>query len=322
MIVRLFLVTATLLMLNPKAFGYNSPSVIVPSSRSLRTATETATAIGQLRAVIAAHSHDLESKAQVAFDEADKRSQQDRYLLELRWQTCFDTGMSPSPSQLDEQIASCSEASRSPLLHPAALPRLRERLDTLVRFRRRFGDPAFQAEQNHADVQSPTDQVQTSFRPRTLKIIDYIRDGLKSVEALVFYSVAFGFGLFVLLSLYDAIAHDRRSIRRIALNLVLSTAAIAGIVTTGFVAPPIWEWILSLDTPAVVLLATVICGTMALFIPLKFWQTLKDRNSLARTSLSEAPKESAPAPKGAKAELNKKAIKEAALRSRTEEFDV
>jgi hypothetical protein len=155
------------------------------------------------------------------------------------------------------------------------------------------------------------------------KIIDHIRDGLKSREALVFYGVAFGFGLFVLLSLYDIIAHDRRSIRRMALNFVLSCAATATVLTSGFVAPPIWEWILSLDTPAFVLLTTVICGMMALFIPIKFWKTLKERNTLARTSLSEAPEESVHALKDdLKTEHNKKAIKERILKSRTEKFDL
>jgi hypothetical protein len=135
--------------------------------------------------------------------------------------------------------------------------------------------------------------------------------------------VAFVFGLFVLLSLYDVIAHNRRSVRRMGVNLALSCAATAGIVTTRLLAPIIWEWILSLDTPTAVLLATVIGGMTVLFVPRKFWQALKQHNRLAEASSSENPEDPAHRfLKAPKAELNKKAIKEAALRSRTEEFDV
>jgi hypothetical protein len=93
-------------------------------------------------------------------------------------------------------------------------------------------------------------------------------------------------------------------------------------MTTGLLAPPVLVWVLSLNAPAVVLLATVTVGVMLLIIPRKAWQKLKQRNMLARISLSETPKDSKPALKVPKAELNKKVIKEAALRSRTEEFDV
>lgn len=134
--------------------------------------------------------------------------------------------------------------------------------------------------------------------------------------------MAFAFGLFVLLSLYDVIAHNRRSVLRMGVNLILSCAATAGVVTTRLVAPVIWEWILSLDTPTVVLLATLICGMTILFIPLKMWKTLRQRNTFGRASLSETSEDPDPAPKEPKAVLNKKAIKDAALRPGTQEFDV
>jgi hypothetical protein len=46
------------------------------------------------------------------------------------------------------------------------------------------------------------------------KIIDHVYDDLKTREALLFYTVAFGFALFVLLTLYDVITNDRRSLSR------------------------------------------------------------------------------------------------------------
>src|SRR5262249_14240780 len=126
----------------------------------------------------------------------------------------------------------------------------------------------------------------------------------------------------VLLSLYTFISHDRRSIRRMALNFVASFAVTLGAIITGFVSPPIWNWIVSLSAPALVFLGAVICGVTLLLVPLKLWQTLKERHSFGRASLAGTPVDAASAPKDPKSMLNKKAIKEAALRARTEEFDV
>jgi hypothetical protein len=60
-----------------------------------------------------------------------------------------------------------------------------------------------------------------------------------------------------------------------------------------------------------------------LFIPQKFWRALKQHDTFVRTSRSDIPENPAPGfIMESKAELNKKAIKEATLKSRTEEFDV
>jgi hypothetical protein len=154
-------------------------------------------------------------------------------------------------------------------------------------------------------------------------IPDFIEDSLNHRKAPIFYTVAFAFGLFVLLSLYDVIGNNRRSVRRMGVNLVLSCTATAGVVTIRLLAPVIWEWMLSLDTPTVVLLGTMACGMTALFIPRTFWQTLRQGKTVARSSRLETSKNTTSVPEGSGAELNKKAIKEAALRSvQTEEFEV
>jgi hypothetical protein len=138
-------------------------------------------------------------------------------------------------------------------------------------------------------------------------IIDHIRDELEVREALVFYSVAFGFMLFVVLSLYDVISNDRRSIRRMAVNFVLSCVVIIGIIITGLVTPAVWGWILSLSTPAIVLLGAVTCGLTLLFIPVKFWRSLKERNAFERGPLPEPPEVASS--RESTGVLNKKAIR-------------
>jgi hypothetical protein len=326
MIVRLFLVIATLLTLNIKAFGYTS--IVVGNDQRAGTY------------YTATDRYSIDRAAEMALSKCRNGGMAGCHSLLWLFGTdtvrfCLGVVVQRSSRGSDtiyykvartgSEAISAAEAECNTSARPSCLRRELvcdpESADDFSTIPDNSVVPSLE-NKAQVDVQAPTDQVQTTFRLRTLKIIDYIRDGLKSVEALVFYSVAFGFAVFVLLSLYDVIAHDRRSVRRMALNLVLSCVATAGIVTTGFVMPPIWEWILSLDTPAIVLLTTMICGMMLLFIPHRFWRKVKERNTLERTSIPETPEESTPTLKVPKAELNKKAIKEAALRSRTEEFDV
>jgi hypothetical protein len=107
-----------------------------------------------------------------------------------------------------------------------------------------------------------------------------------------------------------------------SLNLLASLVVTFGIIAGGLIGPPIWERILSLSTPAVVLLGTVTCGIMLLFIPAKFWRMLKDRNTSGRALRTETREGPMSAPNGSSPVINKKAIKEAALKSRTQEFDL
>jgi hypothetical protein len=147
-------------------------------------------------------------------------------------------------------------------------------------------------------ISSVEEIVPSRFDGSTLeKIINHVHDDLKSREALIFYAVAFGFGLFVLLSLYDVITNDRRSVSRMVLNLFLSCVVAGGVMTTGLVAPPVWGWMLSLNAPALVFLGTVTVGVMLLLIPRRTWRRVKEPNTLARTSPSQSQEESTPRPK-------------------------
>jgi hypothetical protein len=110
-----------------------------------------------------------------------------------------------------------------------------------------------------------------------------------------------------------------------ALNILIACAiaaiGLAGFLAMVFVAPRIRDWIASLSQAALLLLVTLVAGVSLLFIPRKFWRMLKRSHSFRRLFVSET-KNSEPAPQEPKALLNKKAIKEAALMSRTQEFDV
>jgi hypothetical protein len=127
-----------------------------------------------------------------------------------------------------------------------------------------------------------------------------------NIDAVYFYSAAFGFGLFVLLALYDSTLHERRSIYRLAISLAISCAAAGGVTSAALVAPGIWKWINALSRPALVLLVTITCGLVLLLVPLEFWRTLKRGRSF-RTAASETPQNSAPATNDGITQFDKKA---------------
>jgi hypothetical protein len=314
MIVRLFLASATLLMLNLKAFGYTAVSVYVDQRERIYFYTFSGYDV-----------IDVQEKALT--------------VCPTECRLYYVLNGTAAARQCLGIVVRASSPPKNSIYHAWAATGSKAISDAEEKCKAAGGGPScvrrqfvcdpqgadgfFQVEPADFTIKGSDPTTQGSFfdRHTIAEMIDYIRDDLKLRKALVLYSVAFGFGMFALLCVHDIVAHDRRSMRRMALNLVMSCAVAAGTTGAGLVMPAIWGWILSLETAAVVLLATVISGMTLLLIPRQFWRTLKHRNTFGRTSLSEGP-EDLPAAKDPRAKLDKKAIKEAALRSRKEEFDL